>query len=314
MENFETQLKHKFYHERVENGRRIVSLHWNSMEELFAEKAQVGYNEVFFRRQVIDKIADMSPPKARRWIGANSIGEFMQRITDGWPEGLAKLRQMASALDLDTTQRASVVNLRKRKRRRGEFGNELDIHAVYQGRINTAWDKLEHVQKSVRSKKHVVLYFNLSVSWGITFEESLWTAALALHLTEKLMASGRSVRIYVGDVARGATNAGWSITHATSVMVKDYGDTLSYARLAGMATAGFLRIFGFAANCMEPLREVSSGLGSPTTSKKALPWHIKNEEVERGALVVCLDACTSQWGMKHAAESVAAQLKEEEAA
>lgn len=233
---------------------------------------------------------------AWHWLGVASHDEFEQRVHNGWPEMVEKLRGMVAALPrINPIQSKNVT--RRRKRVRGDFGNEVDIHAVRQGRLD-AWTKLEHRPKWTHQHKLVHLNINASLPGGVSAEDALWRAAACYRIYEGLTAAGHSVAITMGRLVTGLfmDTAYMRDAQLLHVPVKAYGQNVPDNQLAVMMSAGFYRFYliemaGWL--CQRELRSVD-GSATPLYDKTLIPHHLQRE-VDDGALVITVDGCTSRY-------------------
>lgn len=237
------------------------------------------------------------------WLGASTYENFEAHMRDGWPALVEKMREMVEALPRIEPLMSKNVK-RRRKRVRGDFGNEVDIHAVRQGRLD-AWTKLEHRPKWMQQHKLVHLNINASLYASVTAQEALWRAAACYRIYEGLTAAGHSVAITMGRLVTGLfLDVAYSSNHAQLlyVPIKDYGQNVSDDKLAVMMCAGFYRYYliemaGFL--CKRKLRS-RSGSAFPLYNKELIPHHLQREKDE-GALVITVDHCV---GPREAAKLV----------
>lgn len=120
------------------------------------------------------------------WFGAASVEELNNRLTHGWGEGADKLRTIA-------TKQINPTSVRRR-RVRGDQGDELDIHAVYRGDLSRAWTRSH--RKSGVGPRSVSIVCNLACPHYVSADKLFWRGASALKLAEELTLAGYNVAMY----------------------------------------------------------------------------------------------------------------------
>jgi hypothetical protein len=217
---------------------------------------------------------------------------------------ISELRKATGQFDANYTQKIQKV---KRRVKFNGYGDELDIHKVYQGQLDKAWRRTERVEVE-QSTKLVTLFIQIA---GIAKEDatkSLWRAATAVLLYEQLIAAGKSVKVVVGGTSNDVTKKGHAMT--VSVTVKEYNEKLSLQRLAAMCHLGFYRTFGFGAKACQPYKlEYSLGYSQDMTAA-TMPLQFQ-EDIHKGhAKFVMLDRCLNLDGAKTSLANAYKQMKE----
>lgn len=184
-----------------------------------------------------------------RWAGASfeHVQEWTQR---GAPDLVRRLNEMLSEIELPEDYTRPETQ-RRRRRIKGDFGNELDIHACYQGRADRAWDRLHVEAVPTQGNRLVHVLVDLGAAAVVTAYDGLWRAAAALRIYDALVRLGKSVAISVYDSGAGMTTDRLpdNINGAmlTSVRVKDYGQPMREEMLAAVCVVPFLRHVMFSA-------------------------------------------------------------------
>ncbi len=188
------------------------------------------------------------------------------------------LDDRTGARTVDHLQRIQVA---KRRRTRGGFGDELDIHKVYQGNLDIAWSRTERV---VVDSVHTLttIFIDIGGNSNVDAESTLWRAAIITRLVEELEAAGKSVKVVVGAaVARLFTSyRGTPAMSTVSAVVKEFNQPLTIDRLAAMTHIGFYRSFGFACKQIFPYK-CNACLGVSISVEKCIPLQLQ-EEVDAG--------------------------------
>lgn len=183
-------------------------------------------------------------PDGAQWAGA-SHSEVRDWVERGAPELRDRLYRMLERIPLPDDYTRPELH-RRRRRTRGDFGNELDIHAAYQGRCDRAWDKLHVEQVPTEGNRLVHVCIDLAATAGVNAYDGLWRAAAALRIVEALISMGKSVAISAYFAGHNSVqspslpdNRGGDIM--ISVRLKDYGMPLREDILAATTVIPFFR-------------------------------------------------------------------------
>lgn len=223
----------------------------------------------------------------------------------------SKIEQLRRKVGVYSADYEQEIKISKRKLKKTNFGDELDIHQVYQGNLERAWRTTERV---TQDQKHnlVTLLVDIGGNWGESADKSLWRAAVVSLAVDELQKAGKTVQVVVGDCGDGSYRKCPYRYLNLSINVKRYNEYLSLPRLASMCNLGFFRVFGFACIAVHPRYEVASGLGSHVSfslERRHIPYNML-EDIEAGKTSVCLvNACKSLESAAYVLRNLYAQLK-----
>lgn len=239
------------------------------------------------------------------WTGTSTVHQLLHLVDNGWPELEKTMLEMLGEIQLPS-QIMKPELTKRRKRRRADFGNELDIHAVYQGRVDRAWDQT-HVEQLVHvGNKTSHICVNLSAPCTIPFEAAMWRGAVALRIYETLTMMGRSVAIsgyYAGT--RAYTDG---TTGMASCKLKAYGEPMRTDKLAAMVNLGFMRVLLMARGLdCHPRRRATSGRGYPIDDYELIT-HAAELDAQHGGSVFVVGQCFSKDQAALAIEKFVRQL------
>ncbi len=202
-----------------------------------------------FAFEDITELASFSEPwnggREIQWCGA-SHGEVMEWVTKGAPHLRTRLLAMMERIQLPEDYTRPEVH-RRRRRIKGDFGNELDIHACYQGRSDRAWDKLHVEQAPTEGNRLVHVCIDLVASAGVSAYDGMWRAAAAMRILEALVSMGKSIAISGYYAVRYGVMPPHGFPNnpdgdiMTSVRLKDYGQPLREDVLAAATIIPFFR-------------------------------------------------------------------------
>jgi len=293
----------------VKTNDEMISIHFDSILDLMEHEA-TGRNANRFNRFLTDYESDPS------WYGKTNGGEAKQvidhaligdqKLYDGLSEKVSDFASFTGLNNIDTVQK---IKSSKRKIKRGDFGDEFDIHKMYSGNLENAWTRRVRVENDSQHKL-VTLFINVCGTMRVDAEDSLWRAVVALRLYQDLQRAGKSVKIIVGG---GSANTFESDSRkcSFSIVVKEYNQALSVERLAAMSHVGFHRVFGFAAKCAHDEAQVESSLGkSVNASNNYLPINLKEELDVGHTRILFINKSTSLMDAKADLDSLYNQLQD----
>lgn len=246
------------------------------------------------------------------WYGPtnNCSVQTLEKALAGDPELGKTIQSMWAQLDQATGKKLvsyeQQIQVSKRRRIRSDFGDELDIHKVYQGQLDRAWSRTERV---VIDSKHtlVTLFVDIGGNVGVDAVDALWRAVTTTRLVSELEAAGKSVKVVVGGSSSGALT-GTGLLTTVSVVVKNYNQPLSLERLAAMTHLGFYRSFGFAAKMIFRQR-VAPNLGHSISIANNVPVQLQEEVDEGHTRFVHIDRASSLQGAVTQLESAYEQME-----
>jgi hypothetical protein len=218
------------------------------------------------------------------WYGHGiHIGsEAIEIIAKGAPDLLALMQPMIQALrkelSLDTAA-AIQVETRRRKRHRSDYGDTLDMHRVWSGDLDRAWERPVREPRLTPTERYASVFLDLGVLSDVDAVDTLWRGAAGLCMVDTLTRMGVSVELWAGASGRSTYEYGpdyrWS-----GVRVKEYAQPLNEERLAAVAHAMFHRTFSFGMYLAAPFK-ATSGLGRPTHTGLVKPLRDRAEAGER---------------------------------
>lgn len=238
-----------------------------------------------------ERSGSMFTPGAREWYGIKTKEKLEAAVLSGWPEVHERVRQLVGEIKLPEALMRPELK-RRRKRERGDFGNEVDIHEVNQGRADRAWDRVHQVPVMVHGSKLCHIVAKIGSAGYITADQALWRAAVIIRIYEALVRMGKSVAITVFDVGGGGMMNG--DTWLCSCQVKAYGQALDERKLAALSTLGFARwyLMERGVSCMTS--EPSSGRGRDVDDNRVIPHSAAEDEAVRGGALVIIGNCYNQ--------------------
>lgn len=169
------------------------------------------------------------------WYGVpfKNINDLIKR---GWVEGLSRAQKIMNEIELP------VATSIRRKRSREDFGDELDIQAVYAGDLDRAWETT--TKAVVSGTGTVTVYVDLCYDHKKTADEMFYKGAVAIRLVDALEQAGYRVRVigymHVWKLYR--RNTGGVHNFLTTVVLKDYSETLDLSiMITTTGLSGFFR-------------------------------------------------------------------------
>lgn len=232
-----------------------VSFEWNSYEDWKADREVMFANRPGFQSRVSHDDGTSLWGGSESWWGTNEgYKGVLRRLEDGWPELLEQLMKKIEDVELDLPQFPSMSNVRRRKRRHDEFGDEVDMTRVWSGQLDTAWTRPVRTQRMASNTKRINVAFDVTANGNVNNKMAMWRAALAVLLCDSLARCGRIFEIWVIDSTTRPFQSSWGVASSaypqrlwSSWCVKRTSDPLVLERLCGMVSVGFMRSAGFSA-------------------------------------------------------------------
>lgn len=295
----------------VMENDKIISVYFDNALDLL-EHEENGRNKDRF-----NDFMRRSKPNFKRneWYGStnHNAGDVIDHSLIGddklYESLRSKINQMNKNLGVDKINYTQKIKSVRRELIHGKFGDELDIHKVYSGNLDTAWSR--RVREEFDQDHHLVtLYIDIGGNSNIKVTDSLWRAVVALKVFEDLERAGKSVKIIAG----GASTSSFvrdDRSCAVGVVIKEYNQSLSLQRLAAMSHVGFYRVFGFGAKACQGVRTLVKNLGrSASPSNGIIPINVQ-EEINKGhTKLIHIDKCCSLYDAKRSLDSIYKQLLE----
>jgi hypothetical protein len=268
-------------------GNALHSL-YDSLEEFeVAYKKQLD-NNPHARNHADVNIFKKPYTKGDKWFGVENAAIAMQKVRDGWPEMHARLTAMWGDERPELQLAASTVKVRRRKRQRADYGDTLDIHRVWNGELDRAWERPEREYRLSVSQRHATIYIDLATSCAQSADSVLWRSAAALLICDILQSTGRAVEIYVGSTSSETYHPGPGCAF-TGIRVKEYTQPIQVERLTAMTTMAFFRTYGFLLLTAVPYN-IRYHTGMPL--HRGMPKQLVDRE-KAGELVVAIRECYS---------------------
>jgi hypothetical protein len=198
-------------------------------------------------------------------------GTDVQRtMNEGWTQGRDRLNELRSKIN--------TVNLvpqdRKRRKVKTDFGDHLDIHAVYAGKLETAWTVAR--RQVTRGPQRIDLVANMICTGAEHSDVLFWRGAAAAVLADLLGAAGYMVRLIVNF---GGKMDGEKVS--CRVVVKDHGMPFDVTSVSSVILPGFFRALGhawIASHCKQRMSPsgISVGQGNVNDGEILLSHNVRD--------------------------------------
>lgn len=293
----------------IDPKKKLISIHFDSILNFMDAEPHPKNQKMY------DSCMKKSPwfASGSSWYGptCSNPKEVIQKSVIGDHElykklvpKISKLKEKVGFYNKDYKQK---VERTRRVRTKGPQGDEIDIHKVYQGQLDTAWTSTKRISFA-KEVKLVTIFIQNEDNANVSAVDSLWRAAVAVFLTEELIAAGKSVRIIVGGASRYATDSNHSMT--VSFVVKNFNASLSLERLSAMAHCGFARCVGFGAQSLQPYKLRQSLGSSVDISEEIFPLQLK-PEVEAGySKIIVLGRANNLYSAEQSLNSAYEQIEQ----
>lgn len=130
---------------------------------------------------------DRRDANSSKWYGVTP-GQIVGTLRDGWTEGAARLSELSEHV-LSASSAESI----RRQIVRGSEGDDLDIHRVYCGGLDTAWTKRKRASRT--APPTITLVSILGCAFSIEADRLFWRGAAMAKLSDILQEAGYNVEI-----------------------------------------------------------------------------------------------------------------------
>ena len=174
----------------------------------------------------------------RSWWGVSGGSKNFRAVArKGYPEGVAAVRKLAGTIH-SKLKRPKVL---RRKRTKGEFGDEIDIHAVNMGSLDRAWTRTQRAPRV--GKKKITLLVQVGANAGVHADNMFWGPVTALVLAEELVKARYAVEIIACSPVTSPFVS--KNERLGMIKVKNFHQPINLNSLSIMTLGGFLRYFAF---------------------------------------------------------------------
>lgn len=229
--------------------------HFNTVSELLAaEPSPANREKAEGQRKRVDSGAE------KAWYGVSSMAEAKKVLLGGWEEGLERIRQTLSKLQLP-----QIESIRRRPVWR-DSGDDLSLDRVYSGELDTAWRTTERRSSPPGLRPCHKIMVCVGGGYKLPAEAFFWRGAVAVSLSDALEESGRSCEIVAYGLTRSLAASArkcdrWMADSLVSVTLKQADEPLHLSRVAAMtAHAAAHRIAIFRGEYAAPFK-VRDGMG-----------------------------------------------------
>ncbi len=141
--------------------------------------------------QFRDDIKDYGKAGAS-WFGiaTNKPSEVINAIMKGYKPGLDDIRTASALME------PFPIKSIKRKRSKGDQGDDLDIAKVYSGELSTAWTKTERVGGDLSFGKSITIAVDIGGNCNLSSAQMKWRGVYASVLADSYASAGYNVELY----------------------------------------------------------------------------------------------------------------------
>jgi hypothetical protein len=175
------------------------------------------------------------------WLGIEGAAPAaLAALTQGYPEGERAVMKFHEQIKADLPRAEG----HHRAKRRGSFGDELDVHAVNRGQLDKAWTSST---RAIRKGTGILrLVVDVGANGHTSADELRWRGIAGLSLAEVMGRAGYSVELVAAFAVRDICCAPANSRMMFSCVVKPRGSQPDYGLLAAtVALPAFFRVLGF---------------------------------------------------------------------
>lgn len=195
------------------------------------------------------------------WAGAENTADAVAKLTSPYADGAAIISRIEKAAgniklppQMDT----------RRRRVRGDQGDELDIHAVWRGQSATAWARMG--RRQVTAPPMVSIVINSIISADNDKTVISYRGAVGIVLCQLLERFGYRVRLVVAR--GGVTSSESKEKFSCRTTIKDYGKPLDRETVACATHPAMQRILGIRWSWVQMEGKGSTGGNMPGDAVK----------------------------------------------
>lgn len=169
--------------------------------------------------------------------GGTDIGNLNSMVHNGWERGVNKMLPLLGNMEVPPVMSV------KRRRVRGDRGDQIDMGRVYAGELDTAWSRV--ARRSVVSPYRVIIVLDTIASACVDADAMFWRNAAAVALSDHLSAAGYAVKVIAAFEGQSILNGrGQSARVSMQVIIKEYNQPWDLNNAAMVAMPGFFRGIG----------------------------------------------------------------------
>lgn len=196
----------------------------------------------------------------RGWLGSgiNSLIELKTILADGWDEGVKRAKEIRAHFQDELVIAPQIVN--RRRRVRGDHGDEIEMQRVFAGELDTAWSSCKRTQ--FVAKPVIKIMTNIGGNSKRTGDDLFYKGVCSAVLTDLLESNGYRVEVIGYQyTARPFAERGTPLYTYQEIVFKRADEPLDFNRLLTCtALSGWYRYHGFKADLSLPY-VVKEGLG-----------------------------------------------------
>ena len=240
------------------------TIHFGSVHEAIADINRPWNIEKNLERASGCLNKDRSHGKS--WYGLPSLELTKAAIRDGYPEGAQRVEAMTAQLAAHLPRALG----HNRQKRRGEFGDELDIHTMLRGAHDKAWT---FASRQVRRGSGIVrIAVDICATCKTSADALAWRGVAGLTLANILKRAGYSCEIVAAWAVR---NVVGNLDCSGTLTVKPRSSQGDAGLLAATLTLpGFFRtvIFSAIIRTADNEQEIANrSLGYPVPAESRIP-------------------------------------------
>lgn len=221
-------MKHYVYDQQ----ERIHYAHYDSITDLQLEPVYDEKSWSAYMDRSHNNTHDYPPMQWWGWHGGyHRMKDLME---NGWPEGAKMARESLTSIQLPRMRSS------RRRRVRGAMGNELDIHRVYSGQLDTAWDTMRREATEHSGQFNAVLVVHTQTESSVRSYEAFWRGAAAALIADLIQQSGRGVQVVL-NISLDYLSTQDDSKSCISLTLKDFGEPMDLERLIVGTSVGFYR-------------------------------------------------------------------------
>lgn len=243
-----------FLDKSLTTGNRLHIQRYDSISAMMAGVSVIAKINQPLSEEISQRRTNQTQTNLIQWFGVPlDWSDVLKLIATGWTEGLQRVEDALTTIDVP-----AIKGIRRRKVR-GDFGDELDIHSINRGEFDTAWSRRTR-KNAPHGHAQKTILLQLGGLVDVSSERLFWRGAAAVKICDALVEAGYSVEI-IGSFATNEVSTKGGDDILTTFIVKSHDMPLDRVELSTVATlAGFFRTYGFMAKLCHNMK-IKTGLG-----------------------------------------------------
>lgn len=222
----------------------LYTFHYNSLTDLVERvhlKPSAANKNLETAQEFRKNYRENYRTSGRQWYGmdTNNPGDVIDAIHHGYRPGLDSIRECSGQFG------TFAIKSVKRRRIRGDQGDDLDIARVYSGHLDSAWSRTRRESNGFVYGKEVKIVVDIGANCHVKADRMKWRGAYAAALADAYVQAGYRVELYAYWCLQKLDRDG-TVSAEFILKICDSAEPFDLEKLANtICFPGFFRTLGF---------------------------------------------------------------------